>query len=157
MCALTIARSYSTIWLAKAVPEDGEVITLEVNPKHAQVAQKNLDTAGVGSKVKILLGPALDTMPTITGPVDLIFIDADKDNNPGYYETARKIVRKGGVIIVDNVVRNGRVSDPNENTSDTLGVRKLLDMIKNDQGVDATTLATVGDKGWDGFTYAYVL
>jgi len=150
---------YSTIWLAKALPEDGEVITLEVNPKHAQVARKNFENAGVSDKIKILLGPALDTFPTLSAdpPFDLAFIDADKDNNAPYFEFARKLVRKGGVIIVDNVVRNGRVADLTETTSDTLGVRRLLELVKNDSGVDATTLGLAGDKGWDGFLYAYVL
>ncbi|KZO95202.1 O-methyltransferase family 3 protein [Calocera viscosa TUFC12733] len=150
--------AYSSIWMAKALPEDGELISLEVNPKHAKVSTENIAHAGLSSKARIVLGPALDTFPTLSPspPFDLVFIDADKDNNGPYFQHARKLVRSGGVIIVDNVVRNGRVADERENTTDVQGVRNLLQIVKEDKGVDATTVATVGDKGYDGFMYIFV-
>ncbi|KZO95195.1 S-adenosyl-L-methionine-dependent methyltransferase [Calocera viscosa TUFC12733] len=161
--------------MAKTLPEGGELISLEVNPKHAkvrlslrlllipltdpaQISEENIAHAGLSSKAKVLLGPALETLPTLSPspPFDLVFIDADKDNNGPYFQHARKLVRTGGVIIVDNVVRNGRVANPEITTSDILGIRKLLQIIKEDKGVEATTIATVGDKGYDGFTYILV-
>ncbi|EJU05736.1 S-adenosyl-L-methionine-dependent methyltransferase [Dacryopinax primogenitus] len=150
--------AYSTIWMAKALPEGGEIISLEVNPKHAKISTENIAHAGLSSKARVILGPALDSFPTLSPspPFDLVFIDADKDNNGPYFAAARKLVRTGGVIVVDNVVRNGRVADDSLQTTDVVGVRKLLQMVKDDKGVEATTMSTVGDKGYDGFMYILV-
>ncbi|KAJ6471118.1 O-methyltransferase-domain-containing protein [Mycena vitilis] len=147
---------YSTIWLARALPADGELITLEYSEKHAQVAQENIDHAGLTDKVKIIVGLGHDSMlamhPEI--PFDFIFIDADKRSNAKYFTEAKRLVRKGGVIIVDNVVRYGRVADPEYTDANVEGVRGLLKLVKGDPEVEATTIATVGDKGYDGFMYA---
>ncbi|KAJ6450800.1 O-methyltransferase-domain-containing protein [Mycena sanguinolenta] len=147
---------YSTIWLARALPADGELITLEYNEKHAKVAQENIDRAGLSSKIKIIVGLGHESMLQMhpDSPFDLIFIDADKPSNVKYFTEAKRLVRKGGVIIVDNVVRFGRVSDPEYSDANVEGVRALLRMLKDDSDVEATTIATVGDKGYDGFVYA---
>ncbi|KAJ7192709.1 O-methyltransferase family 3 protein [Mycena pura] len=147
---------YSTIWLARAVPADGEVITLELNELHAKVAQENLDHAGVSGKVRIIVGPAHESMRRLepAPPFDFIFIDADKPGNRDYFTEAKRLVRKGGVIIVDNVVRYGRVADPEYTDQMVEGVRTLLKALEGDTDVDATSIGTVGDKGYDGFLYA---
>ncbi|KAF8199360.1 O-methyltransferase-domain-containing protein [Mycena galopus ATCC 62051] len=147
---------YSTIWLARALPDGGELITLEYNGKHAKVAEENIERAGLSSKVKILVGLGHDSMLALPSDnkFDLVFIDADKPSNVNYFTQAKRLVRKGGVIIVDNVVRYGRVADPEHVTPNTDGVRALLKILKGDPEVDATTIATVGDKGYDGFLYA---
>ncbi|RDX56860.1 O-methyltransferase family 3 protein [Lentinus brumalis] len=148
---------YSTIWLARALPEDGELVTFELSEKHAKVAQENIDYAGLTSKVKIVLGPAAESLKKLSSEPkwDLVFIDADKPSNLTYLLEAERLVRKGGVIIVDNVVRQGRVADPDVNDDNNIiGVRKLLEHLKTDKNVDATTIATVGEKGYDGFLYA---
>ncbi|KIJ43185.1 hypothetical protein M422DRAFT_25796 [Sphaerobolus stellatus SS14] len=145
---------YSTIWLARALPEDGELITLEISETHAEVARQNLAHAGLDSKVKVIVGPAIESLPKIEPSFDLAFIDADKENNLEYFKEAKRLVRQGGIIIVDNVVCYGRVSDPEYKDEWTEGVRRMLDYIKGDKEVDATTIATVGDKGYDGFMYA---
>ncbi|KAJ7083443.1 O-methyltransferase family 3 protein [Mycena epipterygia] len=149
---------YSTIWLARALPPDGELITLELSEKHAKVAQENIDRAGPGlsSQVKIIVGPGHDSMLQLHPETlfDFIFIDADKKGNRDYFTEAKRLVRKGGVIIVDNVVRYGRVADPEYTDTNIEGVRNLLQAIKGDTEVDATTIGTVGDKGYDGFLYA---
>ncbi|TFY72992.1 hypothetical protein EVG20_g36 [Dentipellis fragilis] len=147
---------YSTIWLARALPEGGQLLTCELEEKHARVAQQNVTAAGVADKVKIAVGPAADTLvkqhPDI--PYDLAFIDADKPNNLTYFIEAKRLVRSGGVIIVDNVVRNGIVSDPSHTSPPSEGVRALLAHLKNDKDVECTTIATVGEKGYDGFLYS---
>ncbi|KAJ6545459.1 O-methyltransferase family 3 protein [Mycena capillaripes] len=147
---------YSTIWLARALPADGELITLEYSEKHAKVAQENIDRAGLGNKVKIIVGLGHESMlqmhPDI--PFDLVFIDADKPGNVNYFTEAKRLVRKGGVIIVDNVVRYGRVADPEYTDANVEGVRALLRALKGDTDVEATTIGMVGDKGYDGFMYA---
>ncbi|KAF5392658.1 hypothetical protein D9757_000883 [Collybiopsis confluens] len=147
---------YSTIWLGRALPDDGELITLEVDEKHARVAEENLSDAGLSSKCKVILGPGYESMRNLSSEnkFDLIFIDADKPSNLKYYTEAKRLVRKGGVIIVDNVVRFGRVADPEESSPNIEGVRQLLQYMKGDKVVDATTIATVGQKGYDGFIYA---
>ncbi|KAF7367167.1 tRNA threonylcarbamoyladenosine dehydratase [Mycena sanguinolenta] len=130
-----IISLYSTIWLARALPADGELITLEYNEKHAK-------------------GTTRWSRCTPDTPFDLIFIDADKPSNVNYFTEAKRLVRKGGVIIVDNVVRFGRVADPEYSDANVEGVRALLRALKDDADVAATTIATVGDKGYDGFVYA---
>ncbi|CAF3128199.1 unnamed protein product [Rotaria socialis] len=120
------------------------------------IAQINIDNAGLTDKVKIIVGPAITTLSNIksNASFDLAFIDADKQSNVEYFIQAKRLVRKGGVIIVDNVVRNGRVADPDQSDSNIDGVRKLLEYIGDDPTIEATTLGTVGEKGYDGFLYA---
>lgn len=150
---------YSTIWLAKALPEGGKLTTLELKSHHAKIAADNIATAGLTDKVNIVLGPAVETIKEIQpDPLfDLVFIDADKPSNLAYFQNAKRLLRKGGVIIVDNVVRYGRVSDPDYSDPNVEGVRALLKYISSDPEVEATTLATVDSKGYDGFLYALKL
>ncbi|KAJ3716511.1 O-methyltransferase family 3 protein [Lentinula raphanica] len=147
---------YSTIWLGRSLPADGELITLEINSKHAKVAEENLSNAGLSSRCKVVVGPGHESMTKLPSEnkFDLIFIDADKPSNLKYFIEAKRLIRKGGVIIVDNVVRFGRVADPEQTDANIEGVRSLLNALKGDQDVDATTIATVGEKGYDGFIYA---
>jgi predicted O-methyltransferase YrrM len=151
---------YSTIWLARALPKGGRVITLEVNPKHADVARANAARAGLASTVEIRLGAALETLPKLAGdklgPFELIFIDADKANIPEYFTWSLKLSRPGGLIIVDNVVRKGAVIDADSDDPDVQGVRRLNNMLTKEKRVTATTIQTVGSKGYDGFTIALV-
>ncbi|KAJ3814637.1 O-methyltransferase family 3 protein [Lentinula aff. lateritia] len=147
---------YSTIWLGRALPEDGELITLEISSKHAKVAGENLSNAGLSSKCRIIVGPGYESMVDLPSEkkFDFIFIDADKPSNVKYFTEAKRLIRKGGVIIVDNVVRFGRVADPEQSDPNIEGVRSLLNALKGDKDVDATTIATVGEKAYDGFIYA---
>ncbi|KAE9392860.1 O-methyltransferase family 3 protein [Gymnopus androsaceus JB14] len=149
---------YSSICMGRAIPDDGELTTLEVNETHAKVARENLANAGLEKKCKVILGPAYDSMVRLHPevPFDLIFIDADKKSNVKYFTEAKRLVKKGGVIIVDNMVEYGNVSDLElENPSSwALGVRNLLALLKDDDEVEATTIATVGERGFDGFLYA---
>jgi predicted O-methyltransferase YrrM len=147
---------YSTIWLARALPPDGRLITLEANPKHAEVARANIGAAGFADVVEVRLGPAMETLPSVQGPFDLIFIDADKPNIPHYFESALALSRPGSVIIVDNVIRRGAVADPASTDPSVLGVRRLNELIAAEPRVDATALQTVGSKGYDGLTFALV-
>ncbi|WP_228001182.1 O-methyltransferase [Nocardia australiensis] len=151
---------YSTTWLARAVGANGAVVTLEFEPRHAEVARANLDRAGVGERVDIRVGAALDTLPVLQAeepePFDLVFIDADKVNNSNYVQWALRLTRPGAVIIVDNVVRNGAVADSASDDPAVRASRDLIDLLANDPRVDATVLQTVGAKGWDGFAYAVV-
>jgi predicted O-methyltransferase YrrM len=151
---------YSTIWLARALPETGRLISLEVNPKHAEVARGSIERAGLSKKVEIRLGRALDTLPKLareaSRPFDLIFIDADKASIPEYFTWSLKLSRPGSVIIVDNVVRKGAVIDADSSDEDVRGVRRLNEMLATDKRVTATTIQTVGSKGYDGFTLALV-
>lgn len=152
---------YSTIWLARALPPGGRLITLEANPKHAEVARGNFERAGVSGAVELRVGPALETLPKLAAeqrePFDLIFIDADKENYPGYFDWALKFSRLGAMIIADNVVRKGAVVDAG--TSDPLvqGVRRFNERVAAERRVSATTIQTVGSKGYDGFTLAVVI
>ena len=148
---------YSTIWLARALPADGRLITLEADPKHAEVARANIAAAGFADVVDVRLGKALDTLPSVEGPFDLVFIDADKPNTPHYFEWALRLSRLGTVIIVDNVIRSGAVADASNTDPAILGVRKLHELIGAEPRVDATALQTVGVKGYDGFTLALVV
>jgi predicted O-methyltransferase YrrM len=147
---------YSTIWLARALPADGEVVSLEVDPHHASVALANLERAGVASLVDIRVGAALDTLPALRGPFDLTFIDADKVNIPAYFSYAVDLGRPGGLIVVDNVVRNGALADASSEDPSVAGVRRLHEMLATDERVSATTIQTVGGKGYDGFTLAVI-
>lgn len=148
---------YSAIWLARALPEDGRLVTLEADPKHAEVAEANLAAAGLGDRAEVVVGRALDTLPQLSGPFDLAFIDADKENNAEYFSWALRLSRPGSVIIVDNVVRAGRVAQDDSDDPAVQGVRRLLDLISAEPRVDATALQTVGGKGYDGLTIALVL
>ena len=151
---------YSTIWMARALPEGGRLITLEADPKHADVARKNFARAGVESKVELRLGKALDTLPKIAaeglGPFDLFFIDANKSNMPEYFEWSLKLARKGSVIVADNVVRGGAVLDADSKDADIQGVRRFLEMVGNEKRVSGTALQTVGTKDYDGFAMVLV-
>jgi len=146
---------YSAIWMARALPADGRLVTLEVSAKHAEVARANAARAGVGERVDVRVGAALDTLPKLSGPFDLSFIDADKANIPAYFDWAVKLSRPGSLIVVDNVVRDGGLIDPNGDES-VQGVRRLHEQLANDRRVSATTIQTVGNKGYDGFTLAIV-
>jgi len=147
---------FSTIWLARGAGRDGRVTTLEYEPKHAEVARANIDRAGVGDRVEVLVGAALDTLPSVTGgPFDLVFIDADKENNPGYLEWAVKLTRPGSVIVVDNVIREGAILSPDQDAV-VRGTRRVLELMGEHPGLDTAVLQTVGAKHWDGFALALV-
>lgn len=152
---------YSTIWLARALPEDGRLVTLEVNAKHAEVARSNLARAGLESKVEIRTGAALDSLPRIEaeglGPFDFVFIDADKANNAAYLQWALRLSRPGTAIVVDNVVRDGEVADAASRDPDVVGVRRMFDAMAREKRLSVTAIQTVGVKGWDGFALALVL
>ncbi|HEV2108631.1 MAG TPA: O-methyltransferase [Thermomicrobiales bacterium] len=151
---------FSTIWLARGLPADGHLITLEADPSHARVARANFERAGLGDIVELRLGRALDTLPRLAaegrGPFDLIFIDADKPSNPDYFTWALKLSRPGSVIVVDNVVRSGAVVDPDSNDPGIQGVRRLNALLASEPRVSATAIQTVGGKGYDGFAIALV-
>ncbi|QWF78091.1 O-methyltransferase [Amycolatopsis sp. CA-230715] len=143
---------YSTIWLARALAPGGSLVTLEAVAKHAEVARANLAKAGLAEVVDIRVGPALDTLPTLTGPFDLVFVDADKQNNPHYFQWAVRLAKPGTVIVVDNVVRQGAVANATSEDEAVQGVRALHDVIEAEPRAEATALQTVGAKGYDGFT-----
>ena len=147
---------YSTICLARGVGADGRVVTLESRQRHAAVAAANLARAGVADRVKIVVGEALDTLPGLTGAFDLIFIDADKENNSAYLRHAIRLGRRGTVIVVDNVVRAGRVVVPAEDDQQARGVRDMLEMLSGQECLEAAALQTVGAKGWDGLLIARI-
>ncbi len=147
---------YSTIWLARALPPDGRLVTLEYAEKHAEVARANIARAGLADRVEVHVGPALDTLPSLQGPFDLVFIDADKPNNPDYLRWSLRLTRPGSVIVVDNVVRGGRVADPGSSDPSVVGTRTLAQMLAAEPTVDATAVQTVGGKGYDGFALALV-
>ncbi|MEO6873912.1 MAG: O-methyltransferase [Opitutaceae bacterium] len=152
---------YSTIWLARGMlPAGGKVVTLEVDPRHARVARANFENAGLTKMIEVKEGRALDTLPELAaagrGPFDLIFIDADKVRIPEYFTWALKLSRRGTVIIVDNVIRKGAVTDGTTTDPSVQGVRQLNEMLKTETRVTATTLQTVGAKGYDGFMLAVV-
>lgn len=147
---------YSTIWMARALPAEGKLVTIEKNPQHTKVAQDNLRNAGIDQKVDLRVGSALDILPQLQGPFDLVFIDADKPNNPAYLEWAIALSRPGTVIIGDNVVRGGAVVDGNSADPNVQGVRRFLEMMAADDRLDSTALQTVGEKGWDGFSLSVV-
>ncbi|KAJ7644670.1 O-methyltransferase [Roridomyces roridus] len=149
---------YSAIWMARALPDDGQVVALEIDPLHVEVSiEENVAHAGLSNKVKVILGPAHASMQALPSDAlfDLVFIDADKPNNTNYFIEAKRLVRSGGVIIVDNTGRKGRLVDPTDMDPSVEGTRELLRFIKDDPEVEATTIHTVGEKGFDGFTFAY--
>jgi predicted O-methyltransferase YrrM len=152
---------YSSIWLARALPQGGRLITLEADPKHAEVASANIARAGLSDVVEVRLGRALETLPQLEadgrGPFDFFFIDADKPSNPDYLAWALKLSRPGSVIVVDNVVRGGSVIDSDGNDPSLLGVRRFSEMLATEPRLSATTVQTVGVKGYDGFAIALVL
>ena len=151
---------YSTIWLARALPAGGKVVTLEADPKHAEVARANLARANLAGVVDVRVGAALDTLPQIArgglGPFDLFFIDADKANIPHYFKWAVELSRPGSVIIVDNVVRGGAVLDASSADPNVQGVRRFNELVAAERRVSATAIQTVGSKGYDGFAIALV-
>lgn len=151
--------AYSTIWMARALPADGKLITLEYDPKHAEVARGNIARAGFSSRVEIRLGRAIDTLPQLTGeaPFDLIFIDADKVGYPEYFNWALKLSRPGTLIIADNIVRKGAVADPSSEDENVQAVRHYNELLAAEPRVSATVMQTVGSKGYDGFAIALVL
>ncbi len=148
--------AYSTIWMAKALPPDGEVVTLEYSPKHAEVAKDNLARAGLLDRVTVHIGAALDSLPGLKGPFDLVFIDADKPNNANYLDWAVKLSRPGTIIVLDNVVRGGKVVDARSSDANVKGARGGFDFFRSHPHLEATSLQTVGLKGWDGFVLARV-
>lgn len=151
---------YSTIWLARALPEGGRIITLEVNPKHAEIASNNFARAGVSEKVELRLGRALDTLPKLAAegrcPFDLIFLDADKASMPEYLEWSLKLARPGTVIVGDNVVRKGGILNAKSEDGNIQGVRRFADAVFRENRVSGTVLQTVGEKGYDGFAVLLV-
>jgi predicted O-methyltransferase YrrM len=151
---------YSTIFLARALPPAGKLITLEYEPKHADVARANIERAGLSHMVDIRLGKAIDTLPRLAaegmGPFDLVFIDADKAGNADYFAWAMKLTRVGSLIIVDNVVRKGAVLD-SAGDANAQGARRVLEAMGKETRVSATAVQTVGSKGYDGFAIAVVI
>jgi predicted O-methyltransferase YrrM len=162
-CILEIGTlgGYSTICLARALPGDGRIVSLELDPRHAEVALANLENAGMLDSVDLIVGPALETLPTLKNsasvPFDLIFIDADKQGYPEYLRWALRLSRPGTVIVADNVVREGKVVDPECDDPNVLGVRRFTEMVAAEPRLSATVLQTVGTKGYDGFALAVVL
>lgn len=151
---------YSTIGFAREVPPYGQVVTLEIDPRHAEVARRNLAQAGLGDRVDIRVGPALASLGAMVAagepPFDLVFIDADKESNADYVRAVLVLTRPGAAIIVDNVVRDGKITDPDSSDTMVQGTRRLYDYLAVETRLDATAVQTVGSKGWDGFVLALV-
>ena len=151
---------YSTIWLARALPKDGQLITLELSAHHAEVARANLKRAGVSHLVEVLVGPGLDTLAVLkdrgTDPFDLIFIDADKPNNPNYLKWALELSKRGSTIICDNVVRQGHVVNSESEDENVKGIRQFMNVLAQEKRISATAIQTVGSKGYDGFIVGIV-
>lgn len=152
---------YSTIWMARALPPDGRLVTIEIDPKHAEVAESNIQRAGLSQKVEVLVGNARDILPDVARrgkpPFDLSFIDADKPSIPVYFDWALRMSRPGSLIIVDNVVREGAVIDAASDDASVQGVRRLNEIMAADPRITSTVIQTVGIKGYDGFSIALVL
>jgi predicted O-methyltransferase YrrM len=156
---------YSTIWLARALPSDGRLVTLEADEKHAAIARANIARAGLADRVELVLGRALETLPRVEsnparrqrGPFDFIFIDADKTTTAEYFQWALKLSRRGSIIVVDNVVRSGAIIDADSSDAGVQGVRRFNDLLKSEKRVTATAIQTVGSKGYDGFAIAVVV
>jgi predicted O-methyltransferase YrrM len=151
---------YSTIWLARALPPGGRLVTLEYEPKHAEVARANVERAGLRDVVDVIVGPAIESLPMLhrerRGPFDLIFIDADKVSTADYFAWALRLSRRGSLIIVDNVVRKGAVADPTSTDAGVKGIRRFNDLLAREPRVQATAIQTVGAKGYDGLAVALV-
>jgi predicted O-methyltransferase YrrM len=147
---------YSTIFLARALPADGWLVTLEADAAYAEVARANVERADLAATVEVRPGPALDALPELEGPFDLIFVDADKRSNPQYLEWALRLSRPGTLIVADNVVRDGAVADPSSDDPAVQGARRFLEMLAAEPCVEATAIQTVGSKGWDGLAVAVV-
>ncbi|MEW2050506.1 O-methyltransferase [Streptomyces sp. NPDC051445] len=152
---------YSTIWLARALPADGRLVSLEYDPRHAEVATRNIARAGLDKVVEVRVGAALESLPLLADenppPFDLVFIDADKVNNAHYLEWALKLTSAGSLIVVDNVVRGGQVADAANDSGDVLGTRAAIELIGSHPRLSGTAVQTVGAKGYDGFALARVL
>jgi predicted O-methyltransferase YrrM len=147
---------YSAIWLARALPPGGRLVTLEVDPNHARIAAENLALAGVADRVEIVVGPALETLPKLEGPFDFVFIDADKASLTEYVEHALALSRPGTAIVIDNVIRKGQVIDGESDDPSVRGVRRMNERLAREPRLRATAIQTVGRKGYDGFTLAVV-
>ena len=151
---------YSTIWLARALPAGGRLVTLEADAKHAEIARANIARAGLADIVELRLGPALETLPQLAaegrGPFDLIFIDADKESYPDYLAWSLRLSRRGSLIVADNVVRKGAVLDPASDDPRVQGARRFNELLAAERRVSATAIQTVGSKGYDGFALALV-
>ena len=151
---------FSSICIARALPDDGRLVTIEYLERHANVARTNIARAGLADRVELRQGAALDILPMIEaeglGPFDFVFIDADKANNPSYLSWALRLSRPGTAIVVDNVVRSGRIADPSSKDPDVTGTRRMFEMMSQEPRLEATAIQTVGDKGWDGFALAIV-
>ena len=151
---------YSTICIARALPREGRLLSIEYNDKHAQVARANIARAGLADRVEVRAGAALNILPKIEaeglGPFDFVFIDADKSNNANYLSWAMRLSRPGTAIVVDNVVRDGRIADAASRDPDVTGTRRMFEMMAREPRLQATAIQTVGDKGWDGFALAIV-
>ncbi|MGG4433611.1 O-methyltransferase [Priestia megaterium] len=151
---------YSTIWLARALLKDGQLITLELSAHHAEVARANLKRAGVSHLVEVIVGPGLDTLAVLkdrgTDPFDLIFIDADKPNNPNYLKWALELSKRGSLIICDNVVRQGHVVNSESEDENVKGIRQFMNALAQEKRISATAIQTVGSKGYDGFIVGIV-
>jgi len=150
---------YSTIWLARGIPDDGLVVTIEAEPRNAAVARASIDRAGIGGKVDIRVGRGADVLPTLAEeePFDLVFIDADKESNPVYLDWAARLGREGTVVVVDNVGRGGAVADAGTASSQIIGTRRGLELLGGDPRFDATALQTLDAKGYDGIAIAIVV
>jgi predicted O-methyltransferase YrrM len=152
---------YSTIWLARALPASGRLVTLEADPKHIEVARANIAHAGLANTVDLRFGRALDTLPQLaaegSGPFDLVFIDADKPSYPDYFAWALRLCRRGSLIIADNVIRNGAVVDASSDDPNVQGVRRFNELLAGESRVSATAIQTVGSKGYDGFAVVVVM
>jgi predicted O-methyltransferase YrrM len=150
---------YSTICLARALPEDGRLVSLEANPAYAEVARANVARAGLASRVEVRVGPALETLPGVAadglGPFDLVFIDADKESTPEYFGRALELTRPGSLIVTDNVVRGGSVADPGGDER-AAAMHRFVELLADEPRVGATVIQTVGSKGYDGFALALV-
>jgi predicted O-methyltransferase YrrM len=146
---------YSTICLARGAGEDGHVTTLEYEPKHAEVARANIERAGLSDKIEVIVGAALDTLPSVKGPFDLVFIDADKENYPGYLDWAVKLTHPGSLIVADNMVREGGILSPGDDAV-LVGTRKALEIMGEHPQLDTAVLQVVGAKHWDGLAFALV-
>lgn len=150
---------YSSICLAKALPREGKVVTLEINEEYAKVARQNIEKAGYEEKIEVIVGNALDTLPELKNEVrlfDFIFIDADKPNNPAYLKWAIQLAHSGAIIVADNVVRDGAITDENSEDERVRGVQQFMELLKEEPRIEATAIQTVGVKGYDGFVLAIV-